>query len=410
MADALARPATGKDRLIELDIVRGFALFGVLWVNLYGADDWIPASHLASLPTAPLDEVVGFITEWLAAGKAQTLFTLLFGFGFAVMMERIEAHRANASAVYLRRLTVLLVIGVAHLLLLYIGDILHAYALMGFLLLLARRWKGWALLAVGLPLAILMPIVVRIGVDLMIGPGEMPPWRLDDEAVELRWWHTFQGSDYRAYVAELVRSNVTDMYVVPAAAFFAGIFGRFLLGLWIFRQGWLQNVSLHVERFRFWAAVLIGTGLVVAGVPPLVEPLTGVAMSPLLGVFLGRSSSLVLALGYAAGIIVLCQQSKWLARFSGLQAVGQMALTNYVLQSFVYFFLLYGFGLGLLPYAGATFALLLSIPVFVLQAAFSSWWLRRFRFGPLEWLWRCATYGQWQPFRIRTIAPPAPAR
>lgn len=410
MADAPARPLPGKNRLVELDIVRGLALFGVFWVNLYGADDWIPASHLVRLPTAPLDEVVGFITEWLAAGKAQTLFTLLFGFGFAVMMERIEGHGANATAVYLRRLAVLLVIGVAHLLLLYIGDILHAYALMGFLLLLARRWKGWALLVVGLPLAILMPIVLRIGVDLTLAPGAIPPWRLDDQAAEIRWWHTFQGSDYRAYVTELIRSNIMEMYVAPTAAFFAGIFGRFLLGLWIFRQGWLQNVSRYEKGFRFWATVLIGAGLIIAGAPPLVERLTGEAMTPLLGVFLGRSSSLILALGYAAAMIVLCQQSKWLARFSGLRAVGQMALTNYLLQSFVYFFGLYGFGFGLLPYAGATFALLLAIPLFALQMAFSSWWLSRFRFGPVEWLWRCATYGEWQRFRIRSIAPPAPAR
>jgi uncharacterized protein len=113
------------------------------------------------------------------------------------------------------------------------------------------------------------------------------------------------------------------------------------------------------------------------------------------------------ALAYAAIIVVLCQNPKWRARLSGLGAVGQMALTNYVAQSMVFVFVLYGFGFGLLPYNGATFALCLAVVTFAVQIAYSRWWLARYRFGPLEWVWRTLTYGQKQPMRIATSGSPA---
>ena len=122
------------------------------------------------------------------------------------------------------------------------------------------------------------------------------------------------------------------------------------------------------------------------------------------------TSQLVLALGYGAGLVVLCQSDAWKRRLSGFGAVGQMALTNYLAQSLVYMFGLYGFGLGLLPYAGGTFCMLVAFAFFALQIVFSRWWLARYRFGPAEWLWRSLTYGVRQPMQARPRAIPLPAQ
>lgn len=151
-----ATPIPSSERIGELDIIRGFALFGVMWMNIFDIGGFVvPEEAVPGLtPYFPvLEKVVGFLSNIFMHGKAQALFSLLFGFGFAIMMDRIDARGGDGTKVYLRRLAILLAVGVAHLALLWIGDILHAYAAMGFLLLLTRRWPGKAVLAAGVRLA-----------------------------------------------------------------------------------------------------------------------------------------------------------------------------------------------------------------------------------------------------------------
>lgn len=412
MTIAAVNPTTRSDRIGELDIIRGFALFGVLWMNLFShAGMVIPADAVQTLPTAPIDEIVTFFTRWLAAGKAQALFSLLFGFGFAILMDRSEARGANATAIYLRRLTILLVIGIAHFLLLWMGDILHAYAALGFLLLLTRRWPGWLLVGLGVLLSVGGTVALFAYNQAITPAGQQPASAIVMDAGQALRWQLFQTADYSAYVAELVRASWVELYSQPIGPVFLGwIFGRFLIGAWIYRQGWLQDSARYAPQFRRSAAILLIAGLVMAGLRPMLGlmevKIEGLAQYPMR--LIGSASLLVLALGYGAGIVVLCQRAQWRARLSGLGAVGQMALTNYLMQSLVFFFVLYGFGLGLLPYAGSTFCLGLALIVFALQIVFSRRWLARYRFGPAEWLWRSATYGKRQPMRIeRTGAPEA---
>ena len=121
------RPVAAGERLGELDVIRGFALFGVLLINLYGHNEFaLPGARLEALSTAPIDGPLGFLFEWLVAGKAQALFSMLFGFGFAMFLERADARGADGVRLYLRRLTVLTVIGAVHVLFVFFGDILHA--------------------------------------------------------------------------------------------------------------------------------------------------------------------------------------------------------------------------------------------------------------------------------------------
>jgi uncharacterized protein len=391
-------PIARGERLDHVDAIRGLALFGVLLVNLYTHTELVlTEASVAAMPTAAIDPLFGFVIDVLWEGKAQALFSMLFGFGFALQMQRLSARGADATAVYLRRLGVLLVLGFAHLFLVFLGDILHIYALMGLLLLLARPLPDRVLLWAGLALSILAWPVFHLWLAASAPPGGEPP-------LEQVWAQgtairdaLFRGSDYGAYVAEAWRGNFAEYLATPMfPAYCAYVFGRFLLGYWVARRGFLTDAAAHEALLAHLRPIMLWGGLVLALLAQALEH-AGDALPPLLALLaspLEEISKLVLAAGYALWLLHWVRSGRFAAFARGLAAVGRMALTNYLMHSLAYLFVLYGFGLGLLPYTGALVSLLLALGVFALQIALSRWWLARRRFGPAEYLWRWATYGR----------------
>lgn len=403
MADAPLAPIAATARIGELDIIRGLALFGVLWVNMYGYTEYIvSADRIVHLWGEGLDRQVGRVTEWLAYGKAQALFSILFGFGFAMMTDRTEARGLDAGRLYRRRILILLAVGVAHQMLLWAGDILHAYALMGLLLMMTRRWPAPLLLGLGLILCLGTAMAGDVWLAAITPEGRQPAVAVLAEAGMQRRWEVFLGQDYIAYVRELWAIVGPEFYGSPLGYVFLGvILGRFMVGAWIYRQGWMQDTARYAVGFRRALPGLLVGGLVLAGVNPLMD-LMRLSYPTWLEVPIALAKpagQLVLALGYGCGLVVLCQTPGWRRRLSGLGAVGQMALTNYLIQSVFFMLVLNGFGLGWVRYAGPTFCLIAAAVFFAMQIVFSRWWLGRYRFGPAEWLWRWATYGRRQPFR-----------
>lgn len=397
MTDA-ATPTAQSDRIGEVDIIRGFALFGVLWMNVFGMGDFVvPADKIHGLTQfETLEKVLGFWSPLLMSGKAQALFSLLFGFGFAIMMERIGQRGGDGPMTYLRRLSVLLVVGVAHTSLLWTGDILNAYAAMGFLLLLTRRWSGRWLLTFGLLFAIVVPAGVALFYQLTTPEGQQPAFIAALEAGSEARWPIVMGHDYPAFVVAMFKALFVEYYSQPIAImYFGAILGRFLIGSWIFRQGWLQNPKQHLAAFGVVAATFIPLGLLIGVHRPMMAAMELKPMSWAGPLFrsLGPIAELVQAIGYGALLMVLCQIPVVRRRLGGLGSVGQMALTNYLTQSVFFVFVLYGFGFGLLPWMGPTLSLVFAVVLFTAQIGFSRWWLSRYRFGPAEWLWRWATYG-----------------
>jgi hypothetical protein len=286
------------------------------------------------------------------------------------------------------------------------GSRTSSASLMGFLLLLTRRWPGWLLIGLGATLAIVgVPLI--IGLEVYAYPGAQAPWVAEQVAGQARRWALLQGSDYPAFVIENGRTIWSEVYSQAIGPPILGfVLGRFMIGAWIYRQGWLQEAGRNAAFFRKWTAILLPAGLLLGGL----RLLTG-----LFGIKISGTAELLFfivlwigvhlqALGYAAGLVVLCRKEKWRRRLSGLGAAGQMALTNYVMQSVFFVFVLYGFGLSLLRWNGATFSLAFALAVFAFQIAFSRWWLARYRFGPLEWAWRSLTYGERQPMRLAPAA------
>ncbi len=397
MTDA-ATPTAQSDRIGEVDIIRGFALFGVLWMNVFGMGGFVvPEDKIHGLTQfETLEKVLGFWSPLLMAGKAQALFSLLFGFGFAIMMDRIGKRGGDGPMTYLRRLTVLLVVGIAHTSLLWTGDILNAYAAMGFLLLLTRRWSGRWLLGAGLFFAILVPAGVALFYQLTTPEGQPPAFiAVLDAGAEARW-PIVMGHDYPAFVVAMFKALYVEFYSQPMAImYFGAILGRFMIGSWIFRQGWLQNPQKHLIGFAVVAATFIPLGLLISLRRPMMTAMELEPMSWSAALFrgLGPVAELVQAIGYGALLMVLCQIPAVRRRLGALGSVGQMALTNYLAQSVFFVFVLYGFGFGLLPWMGPTLSLAFAVVLFTAQIVFSRWWLAHYRFGPAEWLWRWATYG-----------------
>ncbi|MCH9692886.1 MAG: DUF418 domain-containing protein [Gammaproteobacteria bacterium] len=391
-------PIGAGERIQEIDIIRGFALFGVLWLNLVAHGyNLVPAGSFDNLATAKLDALIAPVADMFVSNKAMALFSLLFGYGFAMIMSRLEARGVDAERVFLRRTAILFSIGIIHIWFIWFGDILHVYALMGFVLFLTRNWSDRSLLIAGLILALFSVGTVEAILQFLYDEP-FPWWPVFDIAAE-RHFAVLQGNSYPAYVDELWWASWETMWGVPFYIHYcATALGRFMLGAWIFRQGWLQNTSTLRPVFRRWAGILIGTGvaLVLAGM--------GISQfSEALAFSFDPLPQLVLALGYAAAIVALCRSERFRNAMRGVAAVGRTALTNYLLQSLIYVFVLFGFGLGLLNVLGATLCFALAVAFFAVQIWASGWWVTRFRFGPVEWLWRSLTYGKRQPFRLDTL-------
>lgn len=399
-----ASPLPEHERIFALDAIRGFALFGVLLINL----TWIASPELAlpetvrdALPSAAADRPLGFVLSWLFEGKAQALFSMLFGLGFAVQLQRAQARGTAFTARYLRRLGILLVIGLANLYFLWLGDILHAYALAGLVLLLVRGVSDRWLLIGGVLLSVLSIASLDLWVDLSPeGPAArlMPVWTAGVEPRFLAW---SQG-DYAAYLADNVRSNWREYLGTVLLPLLLGqVIGRFLLGYWVARHGWFQDVAAHAAGFRRALPVLLLAGLAL-GLPAKLPMLSGESYEGLrhhLAHVGDLMSMLLLAGAYASAIALWSLTDRGRASLSGLAAVGRMALTQYLLHAVVYLGVFSNVGLGLLPWAGAWVVLGVTLGFFSLQVLASVWWLARFRYGPAEWLWRWLTYGERPPLR-----------
>lgn len=408
---ATAGPVGEGERIAELDVLRGVALLGVLLVNFVGfAGPGVAATEaqLAALPTAAIDKPAYFLILWLVGDKANTAFATLFGLGFYLQMTRGEGRPGFASR-YRRRLFWLLIFGWLNATLLWVWDILNVYALSGFLLLAMRHWRTRGLVIFGLAAALYSDhlqdwIATALGFELI-------PKSFYGDAAVLARQAVMRAGDYPEVVVAMWES--TWIGWLAGGLLFAWIFyalGRFALGAAIGRSGILADIPGHLPLLRKVAGVAIPLGLAVALLSRLLgeevwRPFADGEALVRFGDAIRSPTALILAAGYAAGIVVALHRPWGQRLFGPFGVVGRMALTNYLAQGFLYGFVLFGVGpgLALAGRIGTAAVILIGLGFFALQVAFSHWWLTHFRFGPMEWLWRALTYGERPRFR-RTLA------
>lgn len=389
-----AGPVTSRERIQALDVLRGFALLGVVVVNSTYASGATDGPN----PNAVADWVLWNVID----GRFYTLFAFLFGLGFALHLARSESRGANVAPVYVRRLLVLFGIGALHVLLAYKGDILMSYAIVGLFLLPLRHLSTRGLLGV-VAVLLLLPILLRSTV--LPALGITPPAPFDNElAAQITATGGF------ADVAVLRVEQWTDWLVRWWWFVLPDNLMLFVLGLYVGRSGIFQNLP---ARLPFVRKILL-IGLVAVGLGFAIRYLYVTGITPPQGGSFWHSLGHRLTsfmqlwpqvLVYASGLVLLCYRPPWSWRLDPLAAAGRMALSNYLLASITFSLLYSGYGLGLYSRVGLSVALLVGAAFFALEIALSHWWMARFQFGPAEWLWRSLTYGTMQPMRLRRADP-----
>lgn len=419
-------PVSPGERLATLDALRGVAIFGILLVNMALFCGPLYAMMMSS-PwwTAPADRLAAGVIRTLAEAKFYTLFSFLFGFGMALQQRRVEDQGGGFATLYVRRLVVLLMIGLAHALLLWYGDILVVYALLGFVLLLFRRTAGrrlliWAFVIYAIPIVLFTAFTaftelgrtmpdVAAQIDKGVAEWEQQARELAERSVAAYGSGTLR---------EILIQRLTDYAycgLATVAFIMPGALATFLVGRWAALRGVLHDPAAHPRFWRWLRTWGLALGLLSnLGYTLLLERggTTHANWTTLAAHALHWAGTPLLTGGYAALIVGLMQDEKWRLRLAPVTAIGQMALSNYLFQTVVCTTLFYSYGLGLFGKIGPAVGLAVTVVIYVIQLPLSTWWLRHFRFGPLEWLWRSATYLRWQAMRTpadgRAHPPPTP--
>ena len=400
------RPVAADGRLQVLDVLRGFALFGILQANVLTFSGIFFLAMVGATNPSPLDEAVGFAIEALIHGKFYSLFSLLFGIGFHLFLSRAGTKSGAARPLFRRRLWLLLGAGVLHATLLWSGDILMLYALVGFALipfygLPSRTLLAWAAGLLALPV-VAYALMWGLGMADPLGPPPVDPANPNPGPSGGFDPIAFMIAGFRGGYLDVLQANFVglvgrwvDLLITIRPA---KVLGMFVLGLWVGQQGVARDLDAHAGLLRRVAAWGLGLGLPlnVAG-----AWLAADAAPYLPGSTLGMAEVLtdavgvpLLALGYAAGIALLTRSPLASRTLMAFAPVGRMALTNYLLQSVICMFVFYGIGLGLYGQVGTAAASGIALLVFASQALLSLWWLRRYQYGPAEWAWRRMTYRQ----------------
>jgi uncharacterized protein len=393
-ADATVSPA--RERIPALDVLRGVAVAGILAANVlvFFGQFVIPPARASALPTAAADRVVLFVEHVLVDGKFYSVFSLLFGIGFGLQLAR------GGDAIlprFKRRLRILLAIGAVHATLIWAGDILMLYALLGFMLPWFARKSDrdllrWVVRLLAIPTAL---YVVALGIWMLV-PGTTAPQ--PDAGLPAGIFAMLErigtGGVKDAFVGNLVflAGRWADLF---ATVRFPKVLGMFVLGLWSVRTGLAVSPSRHRPLLLRWMVLGWGVGLpanIVAAWALLHWPYMPPSAGGLLGTAMQGVGVPMLALGYAATVGLLVVDG-WRV-LNAFAPVGRMALTNYLTHSVVCVALSYGFGLGLWWRIGPSRAMLVAAAIIAMQIPISAWWLSRFRFGPMEWIWRRLTYGR----------------
>jgi uncharacterized protein len=407
-----AGPVTAASRIDLLDVLRGVAIFGILIANMMVVSGYLflAEAERALLPTAAADDVVAFLVRLLLEGKFYSIFSLLFGYGFAVQLASATARGAEFAPLFRRRLRGLLLIGLAHAVFLWYGDILLLYALLGFLLLRFRSSTDRTLLRVAAA-CLALPVVIyliMLAVSLAMGSGAPPPPPVADagpdptaEFVAMMTTAWREGSWLDSFRANLfgLAGRWVDLFI---SVRFPKVFGMFLLGFYLGRRGF--GADLDRDRPQLRRALIAGVAI---GLP------TSAAMAWLEGMEvyfppspLGLLQTVVaaigvpaLALAYAAGIALAfgSAQGRWL--LGRVAPAGRMALTNYLMHSAIMIVLFYGWGLGWHGGMGPAITTPIALAICAAQVPLSRWWLSRYQFGPVEWFWRQYTYQARLPIR-----------
>lgn len=413
-------PVQQKDREIFMDVLRGFAILGIFIANL-NSFTWYNESAQATGPflLPAQDHTMAFLHHMFIEGKFYSIFSLLFGWGIALQFKRAENKGINAAPTVKRRLYIMLLLGALHLLI-WPGDIVFFYALLGFILLPLRKLSNKALLITG-SILILLPILLYAAksqwqwlnapAGFMYETGALLDKKLlnseltTNEGIaaylkDASWW-------------EILKADISGFFFRYGYLFFVSrvpkVLGVFLIGYALGRSDFYKNIAQHKKTVY----IIIATGLII-GLPANYYLASYMSYYDA-DYWTFKRNGLYQTIAYALGVVPLAlaytglfmlsfQTAAGKKILSILAPVGKMAFSNYIFQTLVGNFVFLGAGLGYMQKVGPVYYTLFGLAVFILQIILSTVWLRYFNYGPVEWLWRSTTYKKWQQLRKRSTA------
>jgi uncharacterized protein len=408
MDATLNTPVSLQERIGSIDVLRGVAVLGILLMNSVSFSMVLAAYEN---PAVYEDLSGGGWWTWLtlhlfADQKFMSIFSILFGAGVCIFMERAEAKARDAWQLQLSRMGWLLFIGLLHAYLIWYGDILVSYAIAGVAIALVRNWKPRTLFVLGLFSAIGISLCINTLFALMV--SYFPPEVLKEMRAAADLTSEQNVTEIAAYTGpwfgqllhRVPTSLMMHLFIVPFFIFWRAM-GLMLIGMALYRWGVLsakRSAQFYVAMMV--VGFLIGLPLIAIGV----WQKSINVWDPVRQNFIDGNWNIVGALFVACawiGLVMLCCKQQWqpLVRRS-LGAVGRMALTNYIGQSVICTYLFYGHGLAWFGQVGRVQLLGIVVVIWIFQIIFSLIWLRFFRFGPLEWAWRSATYLKLQPLLV----------
>ncbi len=397
-----------EQRIEILDVVRGFALLGILIMNLPG----FSSSFFAEVDGSHLwpawhDQWAETVRDMLFDGKFNSMFSLLFGLGFTIQLGRLMAKTPDTAVItYTRRLVFLFLIGLTHIVLLWNGDVLHIYALLGLMLLALRNASDRMVYAILAAAILFSPIhgMIRLliahfdgaAVSAELTANHIAAWKVWIDSNNLAFGTGTYMESVRERAAEQIFFHSSVRRALGVANVYTILLSTMLIGFIIGRKGWVSQISERmptIRRLQWWT---LSIGLLCAAVFGSAEMFyrtPGPSVIKLLANVAYIVSRLTLAMFYVLTIVRLAQSPVWQRRFAPLAVAGRMPLSNYLLQSVIASVIFQGWGLGFWGKVGPALELLLAPAIFFLiQIPLSVWWLNRYRFGPMEWVWRYATY------------------
>ena len=389
-------PTTERQRHVILDALRGLALMGIALANFPEFALWtfLSSEQQAAMPTAYIDEIVRFLQYLVVDGKFYSIFSILFGIGFSLIMER------HGLRLFVRRMLILVIIGFLHLMFIWSGDILLLYAVGGLLLTLMIGLSDKSLFILALSL-----IMIPVGLDALIefGGFNFP------EPFYQAWWNKAEAlgineanfaswlrdaNSYGQMFAFLVQGAYERLWEFVEGHRLPKVVGLFILGYLASKHRLYARLQdLPLLKALYWSVSIgLPTSLLYAWSATSGHP-WGLTVHSLLYAV----SVIPLAIVFIIGICLLYLQSPKSVVFRWLAAPGRMALSCYISHSLIGVLLFYGLGFGLGTSLGLVYIELIALVVFFIQIIVCRIWLNYFRFGPLEWLWRMLTYGRYFP-------------
>lgn len=401
-------PTKAINRIHFLDALRGIAIFAIFTANIPYLSGYffIGSNTASSWATFKMDAFFETILHTLVDGKFYTIFSLLFGIGFTIQYENLKKRELPFKPFFRRRMFWLVVFGSIHLCLIWLGDILTLYALLGFVLLYFVETKNkklirWAVILILLP--ILNTIAIRfLNLDYAIFFLKMNEHLCNYFSIPTSTFNEIKLTDLVAEfqnkdLLTFFKTNISNTFIRIGFVLTEGrpfkVLGIFLIGVWTGRKIIHENLLINTIFLKKVALLGVLIGLPITILRTYLENTgDGSNFSELYITIAYALGTVPFALGIAASFALLYLKRSSL--FKHFEPVGKMALTNYISHSIISIIIFYGIGFGFAGKFGYTFLILYCCIIFIFQIIFSKLWLKKFKMGPLEWVWRKFTYAK----------------